>query len=442
MADFYLNNVTGLLDIDAFVKSLTLYKQKELNKIAQDKALLQAKASSLSNLLSSIKDLQNFNDTIKVDDLFKGKKVTLSDSSSLSATVSDTAPNVTIKVKVTALAQGEIRASTGGVLSLSQNLSPSSFTLRYYTSDTTFQETSINFSGGTLQDLVKLINSSQDKVDASVYFDGSNYKLMLAEKDVGASKKETVTGPVIEISSEISSGGLPSELGTLSTLQEAKNARLKIASDTGPEITSPTNTFENIITGLTLTAINLTSDFVTISISDSYDKVSKTLSDLLGKINDTLSLVNELTGKGALFQGNSTLTQLKTTLFNLTRPLQNLGLINISEEGKYIFNSEVFNNLVARGKIANIKEALSKTKESLSSYLEGLVKTFQVYQNTQDKAIEALNKKSEELQLALAEEEEKLRLTFSKIETLMYQNEKLKTRLENFVNSLSEANKK
>jgi flagellar hook-associated protein 2 len=261
---------------------------------------------------------------------------------------------------------------------------------------------------------------------------------MLAEKDVGASKKETVTGPVIEISS----GGLPSKLGTLSTLQEAKNARLKIASDTGPEITSPTNTFENIITGLTLTAKNLTSDFVTISISDSYDKVSKTLSDLLGKINDTLSLVNELTGKGALFQGNSTLTQLKTTLFNLTRPLQNLGLINISEEGKYIFNSEAFNNLVARGKIANIKEALSKTKESLSSYLEGLVKTFQVYQNTQDKAIEALNKKSEELQLALAEEEEKLRLTFSKIETLMYQNEKLKTRLENFVNSLSEANKK
>jgi len=438
MADFYLNNVTGLLDIDAFVKSLTLYKQKELNKIAQDKALLQAKASSLSNLLSSIKDLQNFNDTIKVDDLFKGKKVTLSDSSSLSATVSDTAPNVTIKVKVTALAQGEMRASTEGVSSLSQDLSSSSFTLRYYTSDTTFQETSINFSGGTLQDLVNLINSSQDKVVASVYFDGSNYKLMLAEKDVGASKKETVTGPVIEISS----GGLPSELGTLSTLQEAKNARLKIASDTGPEITSATNTFENIIPGLNLTAKNLTLDFVTINISDSYDKVSKTLSDLLGKINDTLSLVNELTGKGALFQGNSTLTQLKTTLFNLTRPLQNLGLINISEEGKYIFNSEAFNNLVARGKIANIKEALSKTKESLSSYLEGLVKTFQVYQNIQNKAIEALNKKSEELQLALAEEEEKLRLTFSKIETLMYQNETLKTRLENFVNSFSEANKK
>ncbi|MGC9109855.1 MAG: flagellar filament capping protein FliD [Caldimicrobium sp.] len=438
MADFYLNNVTGLLDIDAFVKSLTLYKQKELNKIAQDKALLQAKASSLSNLLSAIRDLQSFNDIIRVDDLFKGKKVTLSDPSSLSATVSDTTPNITMKVKVTALAQGEIRASTGGVLSLSQNLSPSSFTLRYYTSDTTFQETSINFSGGTLQDLVKLINSSQDKVDASVYFDGSNYKLMLAEKDVGASKKETVTGPVIEISS----GGLPSDLGTLSTLQEAKNARLKIASDTGPEITSPTNTFENIITGLTLTAKNLTSDFVTINISDSYDKASQTLSDLLRKINDTLSLVNELTGKGALFQGNSTLTQIKTTLFNLTRPLQNLGLINISEEGKYLLNNEAFNDLLASGKIANIKEALSKTKEALTSYLEGLVKTFQVYKNTQDKAIEALNKKSEELQLALAKEEEKIRLTFSKIETLMYHNEQLKTRLENFVNSFSERNKK
>ncbi len=135
---------------------------------------------------------------------------------------------------------------------------------------------------------------------ASVYFDGSGYKLMLAERDVGASKKETTSGPVIEISA----GSLPSELGALTTvLQEAKNARLKVGSDTGPEITSPTNTFENIITGLTLTAKNLTPDFISISISESFEKARKTLSDLFGKINDILSLVNQLTEKGAIFPG-------------------------------------------------------------------------------------------------------------------------------------------
>ena len=439
MADFYMSNVTGLLDIDAFVKSLTLYKQKQIEKITQNKALLQAKASSLSNLLSAIKDLQSFNDSINVNEIFKGKKVTLSDTSALSASITEEAPNINMKVKVTALAQGEIRTTTGGVTSLSVNLSPATFTLRYWTSETTYQDTEINFSGGNLENLVNAINKAQTKVVASVYFDGNNYKLMLSEKDVGASRKETGSTAVIEISS----GSLPTELGTLDiTLQEAKNARLKIGSDTGSEITSPTNTFENIIKGLTLTAKNTTADFVSISISDSYDKAQKTLSDLFDKINAILDLVNQLTDKGALFQGNSTITQIKSTLFTLTRPLQNLGLINLSEEGKYSLNSEAFNNLLEKGKIEDIKKALSETKASLSSYLEGLTKTFQAYKNTQDKEIDALDKRAEELKIALAKEEEKIRLTFSKIETLMYQNEQLKARLENFVVSLSEANKK
>ncbi len=90
----------------------------------------------------------------------------------------------------------------------------------------------------------------------------------------------------------------------------------------------------------------------------------------------------------------------------------------------------------------DIKEAIRKTKSALSSYLEGLVKTFQVFKNTQDKQIEALDKRAEALKLALTKEEEKIRLTFSKIEALMYQNEQLRARLENFIVSLSEANKK
>lgn len=439
MADFYMNNVTGLLNVDAFVQTLTLYKQKQLEKIAQNKALLQAKATSLANLLSAIKDLQSFTNSIEIDKIFRGKKVTLSDSSALSATVTEDAPNLSLRVKVTGLSQAEIRTSTSGVSSLSQSLSPATFTLRYYTSDTHYQETNINFSGGTLEDLVKTINQAQNNVIASVYFDGSNYKLMLSERDIGASKKETSTGAVIEISA----GALPSELGTTDVLlQEAKNASLKIGSDTGPEITSPTNTFETITTGLTLTAKNTTTDFVSITIDDSYDKAKNTLSDLFDKINATLDLVNQLTDKGGLFQGNSTLSQIKTALFTLTRPLQNLGLINLSEEGKYSLNTETFNNLVKNERIENIKKALNDTKTSLSSYLEGLTKTFQTYKNTKDKQIESLDKRAEEFKLSLANEEKKIRQTFTKIEALMYQNEQLRVRLENFIVSLSEANKK
>lgn len=438
MADFYMNNVTGLLDVDAIVQSLTINKQQQLKKLSQDKALLQAKSTSLSNLLSALKDLQSFNDSMNTTTLFQGKKASVSDSTVLSAKVTEKAPNLSLKVKPIQLSQGEIRITTDGVTNPSDTLSASTFTLKYWTSDTNSIETTINFSGGTLEDLARAINSSQDKVTASVYYDGTNYKLMLAEKDVGASTKETSSGAVIEISS----GALPSPLGTSDiVLQEAKNAKLKIGSD-ATEISSATNTFENILTGLNITANKTSDTFVNITISDSYDKANQALSNLFGKINGVLDLVNQMTAKGALFQGNASLTQIKTTLFTLTKPLQNLGLINISDDGKYSLNTDTFNNLVNNGKIADLQSALSETQKNIKTYLEGALKAFQVYKNTQDQQIEALDKRAQTLQIALAKEQDKLRLTFSQIEAIMYQNDQLKARLQNFVVSLSEANKK
>jgi flagellar hook-associated protein 2 len=437
MADeLYLNNVTGLLDVDAFVKSLTQAKQKELQKIAQDKALHQAKASSISNLLSGIKDLKDFVSSLNIDKPFQGKSVSVSDSSVISAQASANTPNLTLKVKVNQLSQAEMRLSTGGVSSLEDTLSSATFTLRYYTSDSAYEETTINFSGGTLNQLVEVINSSQNRVQASVFFDGSSYKLLLSEKDVGASTKETsASSSVIEIVS----GSLPSPLGSLRTLQEAKNAKLELPS--GSSLTSPTNTFKDILPGLTITAQKTSTDYVSLTINDDLSGGKKAISDLLNKINGVLDLLKPMTEKGGLFQGNSALVQIKASLFRLTKPLQELGLINIGDDGKYSLRSEAYDQLVSQGKVEEVKNALASVKEGLSNYLEGLAKTFTAYKNVEDQAISRLDKKTEELRASLSKEEKKLRLIFSKIEALMNQNEALKTRLESFVKGLSEMRK-
>ncbi len=436
MADeLYLSNVTGLLDVDAFVKSLTQAKQKELKKIARNKALHQAKASSISNLLSGIKDLKDFVSSLNIDKPFQGKRVSVSDSSVISAQASANTPNLTLKVKVNQLSQAEMRLSTGGVSSLEDTLSSATFTLRYYTSESAYEETTINFSGGTLNDLVNAINSSQNRVQASVFFDGSSYKLLLAEKDVGASTKESTGGSVIEIAS----GSLPSSLGSLTTLQEAKNAQLELPS--GSILTSPTNTFKDILPGLNITALKTSTDYVSLTIDDDLSGGKKAISDLLNKINGVLDLLKPMTKKGGLFQGNSALVQIKASLFRLTKPLQELGLINIGDDGKYTLRSEAYDQLVSQGKVEDVKKALSSVKEGLSNYLDGLEKTFTAYKNVEDQAISRLDKKAEELTASLSKEEKKLRLIFSKIEALMNKNEALKIRLESFVKGLSEMRK-
>jgi len=437
MADeLYLSNITGLLDVEAFVKSLTLAKQRSLQKIAQEKALHQAKASFITNLLSGIKDLKDFVSNLNTDKPFQGKSVSVSDSSVISAQASANTPNLTLRVKVNQLSQAEIRLSTGGVPSLDTGLSPSTFTLRYYTSDSVYEETTINFSGGTLNDLVNTINSSQNKVQASIFFDGSSYKLLLSEKDVGTSTKETSdTSSVIVISS----GSLPSELGSLTTLQQAKNAKLELPS--GSILTSPTNTFKDVLPGLNITAQKTSTDFVSLTINDDLSGGKKAISDLLNKINEVLELLKPLTEKGGLFQGNSALVQIKASFFRLTKPLQELGLINIGDDGKYSLRSDAYEQLASQGKIEDVKRALTSVKEGLSAYLEGLSKTFTAYKRAEDQAISRLEKRAEELTASLSKEEKKLRLIFSKIEALMNQNETLRTRLESFVKGLSETNK-
>jgi len=437
--EFYINNVTGKLDIDAFVKSLTLPKQKALSDIKERKALHQAKASSIINLLSGIKDLKDTVSNLKIDQAFKGKSVSVSDSSVLSATASDNTPNVTLKVKVAQLSQEEMRLSSGGVSSLNDTLGQATFTLQYYKNDTDYEETNINFTGGTLNDLVSTINSSQNRVQASVFFDGSKYKLLLTEKDVGASTRETESANN-KFVIEISSGSLPSSLGSLQTLQEAKNAKLELPN--GNILTSATNTFKDVIPGLTITAQKTSNDFVTINIKEDYSSGEKTISDLLNKVNAVLDLVKPMIEKGGQFQGNATIVQIKGSFLRLTKPLQELGLVNIGDDGKFTSRSEAYDKLIAEGKVKDIKNALGKVKEGLISYLEGLEKTFSAYIRNEELQIKRLNEKAENINIELSKEEKKLRLIFSKIEALMNKNEALKTRLESFVQSLSDMNKK
>ncbi|RKX59441.1 MAG: hypothetical protein DRP29_04575 [Thermodesulfobacteriota bacterium] len=434
MADLYMSNITGLLDIDSIVQGLLQSKIQQIEKLNNEKALLQGKASSISNLLGALNDLQDFIDSLNITNLFTAKTAIVSDSSILNATVSSDAPNITLNITVNQLSQAEIRISTAGVSDLDTAISASTFTITYWTSDSTYETYTIDFSGGTLQDLVDAINEAQDKIEASIYYDGTSYKLMLSEKDVANSTKETTdSSTVIEVDTlptELidSVGGVP-----LETLQYAQNAEIQIGS--GSVVTSADNTFENLVTGLNITVLEIGN--ASVSIEDDYSQVNEALGDLLENINSVIDLVNSVTEQGGIFQGNAIITQLKPQFFRLMEPLIDLGIINISEEGKYSLNTEAFDNIIEENK-DELMEAFSQVKENFSSALTGIICTFEVYKQTQDREIEYIDEKIEDLQINLAKEEERLRLEFSKIEALMYQNEQLRINLENLIVPISE----
>uniref|UniRef100_A0A7V6CDQ6 Flagellar hook-associated protein 2 n=1 Tax=Thermodesulfobacterium geofontis TaxID=1295609 RepID=A0A7V6CDQ6_9BACT len=430
MADLYMSNITGLLDVDSIVQGLLQAKARNIQALQNKRATLQAQASSLSNLLGALNELNNFVGTINVSNLFKGKKVTVGDKNILSAVAQSETPNINIRnLTVSKLSQEEIRISQAGTEDLNSTLDPATFTLRYFTSSETYEEREINFSGGTLRDLVNAINSAQQKVEASILFDGTSYKLMLSEKDVANSSKETTTNNAVI---EISSGNLPTQLGALETLQTAQNAEIKIGSNT---FTSSSNTFNNIISGLTLTVYNPGTTYL--SVEDDYSQVSSTLNSLLEKINSLIELINSQTSKGGIFQGNAVITQIKPQIFSLMKPLTNLGIINLDDKGKYSLNTDSLNTLIKEN-LNTLQSAITQVKSGFSSALEDLISVVNRYKSIQDRQIDSINQKIETLQKTLKKEEEKLRLEFSKIEALMYHNERLRLRLESLAKPISE----
>ena len=429
MSNLYMSNITGILDVDSIVRGFLQAKTKDVQNLQNKRATLQAQVSSLNNLLGALKEIHNFMETLNISNLLTEKSVTVDNPEILSATASYTTPNITIRdIKVLQLSQEEIRISSSGVTDLNNNLSPANFTIRYWISHTNYEDFKINFSGGTLQNLVTLINSSQNRVSASVLFDGTSYKLILSERDISSSTKETGTTPVIEIIDT-----LPSELNNLETFQNAQNAKIQIGTSSSVFISS-SNTFKNIISDLNITIYK--TGTTNITVKNDYSKFTSSLNNFLTKINNVVDLINSMTAKAGLFQGTPMITQIKTQIFTLMKPLVNLGIININNS-QYSLNTEILNNLY-QNNLEALNKAFSQIKNTFLPFLEVFTTTLNSYKSFQDKQIEAINEKINKIQKNLQKEEQKLRLEFSKIEALMYQNEQLRMRLEDFVKTLSQ----
>ncbi len=436
--ELYLTGLTNTgFDSGAIVDRIMQLKSIPLQRLQQEKASVQAKLSSLGNLSGAIGNFLSIFENLNVDDLFKGKKASVSNTDILNATVTENAPNLEFSVTVNKLAQSEIRVTSGGFSSLTGTFTNSgTLTITYDTGSGT-ETFSVNYSAGqTLEDLVNTINSAQSRVKASIYFDGATYRLMLSETDVGASTVETDTvGGVYAINVT----GLPAELGTgLDTIQSAQNAEIVIGS--GSPVASPSNTFESVISGVTLEVKNTGSS--TVTITESYSQVSSFLNSFVDKYNATVELVDSLTaGDQALFRGDYTIASVKTGLAERLDPLIKLGLIDYNgDTGKISLRTDKLNELLSTN-AEGVKDALSELKDSFLSFLEAEKSLFQSFENTYNSRIERIDERINQLAQRLADEEQALRREYAQLEAFIAQANEIRDRLKQFIVTLSQMTK-
>jgi flagellar hook-associated protein 2 len=434
--EIYFSNLTGKLDWGSIVDQLLRLRALPLERMTQEGNQLKAKQESLSKLANAIDAFNNLFSNLSVDDLFKSKTAISSNTNVLTATATAEAPNVTLNLSVIQLSSKEVRLSKGGVSDLGSNISWSAFTITYKKGPNPEDVETFTVEGGsgTLRDLADKINQSAgSKVVASVFYDGSQYRLMLSEKDEALSTVETNAdaGTYVISTSGLVIGG-QSDLDD-TPLQQAKNAKVQIGTTT---VQRPTNRIENLLPGLTL-ELKATGD-ATVSVGDDYSKVRNFFADFVAKYNAVIKQVNEMTDKDkGLFQGDQIITGVKNSLAGMLDPLFRYGIVSYNEDGTLTFNSSAVDELANKNP-QELRRLVETVKTNYGSYLERSKIDFQSFINDYQSRIDSLNQDMAKFQEQLLQEEQKLKLEFSKVEVFMNQAQETMDRIKNFIVSLSE----
>jgi flagellar hook-associated protein 2 len=334
---------TGLgsgLDINALVTGIVDAERvplmERLDSRKSDVDGLVTGFDSLTGTLSSIRDaIANLVDSNKLN----ATTAESTQSSVVSATASATAQTGTYEVNVSQLAEtqslisGNFTATSdvvgSGTLAIAigtptYNSSPNDGTYASFTQTSTVN---VNIpTNATLADVRDAINSSSASVNASILFDGSNYRLMLNSKSTGAAQGIALTVSGDSAGSDTDTSGL-SQLAfdtattNLTQVREPKNASLTI---NGVSLTSTSNTVTNVVDGLSLTLHGTSSSSATVAIAHDSAAVIDSINAFVTAYNThngsqkSLTKYDVTTGDVGVLQGDAMtrtiLTQLRSMI--------------------------------------------------------------------------------------------------------------------------------
>ncbi|MCA9594304.1 MAG: flagellar filament capping protein FliD [Myxococcales bacterium] len=205
-------------------------------------------------------------------------------------------------------------------------------------------------TGDSLDTLATKINQSGERVSASVFYDGSNYRLQVRGMDTGAANAVTFT-----------------ETGTTLGLTDAANTKQaaqdsKVTID-GFTVTRSTNEVAGAIQGLTLTLTEKTTSPVTVRVDPSSDALQAKIQTLVTTYNDVIKKIQATAGYGSqtasnpVLAGDSMLRGLSNKLSSSfgsavsgAGTYQTLGAIGlgVDKTGMLVLDTQKLSNAVAK----------------------------------------------------------------------------------------------
>ncbi|SNR81981.1 flagellar filament capping protein FliD [Desulfurobacterium atlanticum] len=373
--ELYLSNLAGNFDYQQILDQMYAVKSIKIQQYQVREQTLQAKVSALGKFNSLLSGFKSAVEPLFDDTIFDTKSVAVSDDSKISASISDETlvdSGTSFDVSVVQLPENDIWLSQSGVSSLDTAVATTGGTLQISYGGSVVATIDYDTDLGTdtpstLQEIADAINSQQEDVKATVFFDGTNYRLLLSGNSTGADNTISIT--------EIGGGDLLDvlQLGDNYTSSHVQTAQDAIIEIYGAQLTSPNGVFNDVVPGLSITAKDLTTTPVNVSVSNDYSKIKSALSSIVDAYNKIVDFISQNTGKGGVLAGDTTLSTIRSTIFSKLAPLSKFGIFDVDDNTGHIsLNSENLDKAL-NDNFDAIKEAVTvDLKNNLQDYLDYL----------------------------------------------------------------------
>lgn len=304
----------GGMSIDGLVTGLdtTSLIQQLLHAEKAPQRQLQARQADLRNMVkvfndlnAKFKDIGDAADELTSATDWAKRTATSSDEGVVTTQVTGTPAPGTMTFQVTSLAATQTDISANGVAATDVVTDGTDLVVNGVA------VAAADYGTGTLAEVASAINGADAGVVATtVQVSDGVYKLQLSAEESGAAGAVTVTG-----------GGLGTALGGYAEVTAGADAEIKVGTGPGAyTITSTTNTFADVMPGLSFTAVSVGTSTVTVAsdaegMADAVEKMVTAMNDVQTFIADR-SKYDAASKKGGVFLGESMPSRLRTQLAN------------------------------------------------------------------------------------------------------------------------------
>jgi len=363
------------VDVSKIVKAIVDAEKVPLETaLDQKQESVDAKISALGEMRSKVDAFQSSLSSLRKTSTFSAFDATSSDDDVFTASTNTLAEVGTHSIKVNQLAQQHTLATTA-FDSVDEAIGTGTLTIEFGTTDYTpspeaytdfdadsslaTQTITVDSSNNTLSTLKDHINSNDLGFSASIVYDGSGYRLVLASTS-GAknSMKISVTGDAD--ASNIDASGLSrmafnSSATNMEQTVAAQDAALTV---NGLSITASTNTISNAISGVTLNLTGTNASAKTLTVTRDTEGIADKIKTMVEKYNELsthiyeVSDYNTATGEAGVFQGDATVrlmfNKIRNTMFSTVsgfsgdiRALSDLGLVSKQSDGTLELDADI-----------------------------------------------------------------------------------------------------